>query len=330
MSQGQPNGAGGGVEVAVVGPGRMGVGMANAFAMHDYTVSLIDTKDRPDDEAWAALTEAEDRIRSQVRFLNEHGPFDADVARVVNHVNFTRSIEDGLAGAEWVFEALPEEPAVKEAFFEAAEAELSSDAVIATTTSSISIEEYDNLVEPSRFIITNWWNPPEIIPLVEVATSSRTADHVVDRMVALLEDIEKKPLVCTDTPGFIGARVQAAAMNEAIRAYEEGVASVETIDQALRAGFGFRLPIIGILEFVDLGGVDILYHVNEYLAEELGDRFENPETVAAMVERDELGPKTGKGFYDYEDVDIEAYQQAKYRGYLDILEAYERFEAIEP
>lgn len=330
MSQGQPNGAGGGIEVAVVGPGRMGVGMANAFAMHDYTVSLIDTKDRPDDEAWAALTEAEDRIRSQVRFLNEHGPFDADVARVVNHVNFTRSIEDGLAGAEWVFEALPEEPAVKAAFFEAAEAELSSDAVIATTTSSISIEEYDNLVEPSRFIITNWWNPPEIIPLVEVATSSRTADHVVDRMVALLKDIEKKPLVCTDTPGFIGARVQAAAMNEAIRAYEEGVASVETIDQALRAGFGFRLPIIGILEFVDLGGVDILYHVNEYLAEELGDRFENPETVAAMVERDELGPKTGKGFYDYEDVDVEAYQQAKYRGYLDILEAYERFEAIDP
>lgn len=330
MPQGQPNGQAKDIEVAVVGPGRMGVGMANAFAVHDYQVSLIDTKERPAGEEWAALHEAEARIQSQVRFLNEHGPFDADVERIVDHVTFTRSIEAGLAGAEWVFEALPENPQVKAAFFEAAEAELSADAVIATTTSSISIEEYDDLVEPSRFIITNWWNPPEIIPLVEVAKSSRTADVVVDRMVALLEDIEKKPLVCVDSPGFIGARVQAAAMNEAIRAYEEGVASVETIDEALRAGFGFRLPIIGMLEFVDLGGVDILYHVNEYLQEELGDRFENPETVAAMVERDELGPKTGKGFYDYEDMDVEAYKQAKYRGYLDILEAYERFEANEP
>lgn len=329
MSQRQSNGDADPVEVAVVGPGRMGVGMANAFAVHDYAVSLIDTKDRPDGEEWVALRQAEDRIRSQLQFLNEHGAFDVDVARVIDNITFTRSIEDGLAGAEWVFEALPEEPAVKAAFFEAAEAELSADAVIATTTSSISIEEYDDLVEPSRFIITNWWNPPEIIPLVEVAKSPQTAERVVDRMVALLEDIEKKPLVCADTPGFIGARVQAAAMNEAIRAYEEGVASVETIDQALRAGFGFRLPIIGMLEFVDLGGVDILYHVNEYLAEELGDRFENPETVTAMVERNELGPKTGTGFYDYEDVDVEAYQQAKYRGYLDILDAYERFEAEE-
>lgn len=317
------------VEVSVVGPGRMGVGMANAFALHDYTVSIVDTKDRPAGDEWAALDEAADRIRSQVQFLNEHGSTDREPEPVLENVVFSRSLEEGLAGAEWVFEALPEEPRIKQAFFEAAEAELETDAIIATTTSSIPIEEYEGLLEPSRFIITNWWNPPEIIPLVEVAESAETADRVVDRTVALLEDIEKKPLVCADSPGFIGARVQAAAMNEAIRAYEEGVASVETIDQALRAGFGFRLPIIGILEFVDLGGVDILYHVNNYLQEELGERFENPATVEAMVDRDELGPKTGRGFYDYTDVDLDAYTRRKYRGYLDILEAYEAFESNE-
>lgn len=330
MTQRQPAADGGSVDVSVVGPGRMGVGMATAFALHGYTVSLVDTKDRPTGDEWAALDEAEDRIRSQVRFLNEHGSTGRDVGRVLDNVVFARSLDEGLAGAEWAFEALPEEPGIKQAFFEAAERRLAADAVIATTTSSIPIEEYEGLLEPGRFIITNWWNPPEIIPLVEVAESSRTAERVVDRTVALLEDIEKQPLVCNDTPGFIGARVQAAAMNEAIRAYEEGVASVETIDRALRAGFGFRLPIIGMLEFVDLGGVDILYHVNNYLEEELGERFENPETVEAMVERDELGPKTGEGFYEYDDVDLEAYTQEKYRGYLDILEVYQAFESNAP
>lgn len=313
------------VEVGVVGPGRMGVGMANAFALHDYAVSLIDTKERSAGAERAALEAAEDRIRSQVRFLNEHGSSNRSVERVLDNITFTRSIEEGLAGAEWVFEALPEEPRIKAAFFEEAEATLSSDAIIATTTSSIPIEEYESLVHRSRYIITNWWNPPEIIPLVEVARSAETAEHVVDRMVSLLEAIEKQPVVCADSPGFIGARVQAAAMNEAIRAYEEGVASVETIDRAIRSGFGFRLPIIGMLEFVDVGGVDILYHVNNYLSEELGDRFENPETIERMVERNELGPKTGTGFYDYEDVDIEAYKHEKYRGYLELLETYEAF-----
>jgi len=325
----QPN-APGSESIAVAGPGRMGIGIAQVFACAGYDVTLLDVKDRTAaewDEKREYVTET---IRSDLSLLREETSFDGDADALLDELTLTRSLEEALSGTGWLFEALPETPELKRSFYADALEHLADDAIVASTTSSISLDELAPPFEdPGRLVIAHWWNPAFIVPLVEVTESDVTDPDTVAATVDLLEAVGKEPVVCEDHPGFIGSRVQAAAMNEAIRAYEDGVADPADIDRALKSGFGFRLPVLGVIEHVDLGGVDVLYHVNQYLTEALGERFENPESVAEKVDADELGPKTGRGYYEYGGGDgdgdgggdAEAMKREKYRGMLAIYEA---------
>jgi 3-hydroxybutyryl-CoA dehydrogenase len=267
-------------------------------------------------------------VRSNLAFLAASGESAGDADAVLDRVTCTTEPAEALHGADWVFEALPEDPEVKTSFFAAVADDIPRESVLATTTSSISLDTVATAVpDDSRVVITHWLNPAFIVPLVEVAEADYTDGAAVEATVDLLEGVGKEPVVCADSPGFIGSRVQAAAMNEAVRVWEEGVASAEDIDTALRTGIGFRMAAIGLLEFVDIGGVDILYYVNEYLEEELGPRFSNPESVAGKMERGELGPKTGTGYYDYDDVDVGELQAEKHRLMLAIREALDEVTA---
>ena len=158
----------------------------------------------------------------------------------------------------------------------------------------------DAVERPERFLVAHWLNPAHIIPLVEVVPSARTSEDVVTRTLTLLERLGKVPVRCGDSPGFIGPRMQALLMNEAVRLVEEGVASPEDVDRAFKAGMGFRYAQVGIFEFIDWGGVDILHRASRFLAEALGDaRFKPARLVEEKIARNELGPKTGRGFFDY-------------------------------
>lgn len=308
--------------IAVVGPGRMGAGIAQVFAMAGSEVRLLDTKARPDGKEFVRLDEARESMRSMLELLTEAAGFEGDHDAILDRVRTTRSLPTALEGADWLFEALPEDPDLKRSFFEDAADHLGDEAVIGTTTSSISLDTVEEAApDRERILITHWWNPPPIVPLVEVATAEYTDDAVVEETIDLLEAVGKAPIECADSPGFIGTRIQAAAMNEAIRAYEEGVASAEAIDRALKTGMGFRMPVLGVIEHVDLGGIGVLEGVNDYLNEHLGERFQTPQTVRDKIEAGEVGPKTGEGFYDYEGVDVEAYKREKYAGMLAIHEA---------
>jgi 3-hydroxybutyryl-CoA dehydrogenase len=300
----------------------MGTGIAQVFATAGHEVRLLDVKER--DPAAREATEADVReaIRSRLEFLAAQDQFDGDPGAVLDSLSFATDTATALAGADWVFEALPEDPDVKTAFFEDASADLPADAVLATTTSSISLDTLAPAVpHPEQFLITHWLNPAFIVPLVEVARNDATSETAVEATVELLDAVGKEPVVCADSPGFIGSRIQAAAMNEAVRAWEDGVASAAEIDRALRTGVGVRMGAMGLLEFVDIGGVDILYYVDEYLSEELGERFEAPESVREKMANDELGPSTGKGYYDYEGVDVDALTDEKHRQLLALVEA---------
>ena len=178
-----------------------------------------------------------------------------------------------LAGAGIVFEGVPEVVDLKREVLAAASKCVGPDVIIASTTSTILVDDLSGAVEhPERFLNVHWLNPAYLIPLVEISPGAATDPAVIAQVKALLEGIGKVPVVCAATPGFIVPRIQALAMNEAARMVEEGVASAEDIDKAIRYGFGFRYAVLGLLEFIDWGGGDILYYASRYLEGALRQR----------------------------------------------------------
>jgi len=164
---------------------------------------------------------------------------------------------------------------------------------------------------PGRMVNAHWLNPAHLMPLVEISRSAETREGVVAELLATLQAIGKVPVLCNATPGFIVPRLQALVMNEAARMVEEGVASAEQIDLAVRTGFGLRFSVLGLLEFIDWGGGDILHHASAYLSHHLGERYQAAQSVLDNMAAGCNGLRDGLGFYDYQAVDVQAYRQAR-------------------
>jgi 3-hydroxybutyryl-CoA dehydrogenase len=166
------------------------------------------------------------------------------------------------------------------------------------------------VTHPERFLNAHWLNPAYLIPLVELSPHPGTAPAVLERMKRLLDGIGKVPVVCAAAPGFIVPRMQSLMMNEAARMVEQGIASPEDIDRAVRWGLGFRYANIGVVEFIDVGGLDILYYASRYLAQSTGDRrYESPEIVNRYMHEGRDGLRGGKGFYDWTATDVASYRR---------------------
>ena len=300
--------------VAVLGPGRIGRQIALAFALGGCHVRLVDAKQgRPAGAAERALAEARREIERDVGLMVEEQVIDqteavAVLARIEERVGL-----DALRGCGFVQEALPESVPLKQATFARLKGVVDDDAIIASGSSTISPSDVCDAVDrPERFLVAHWLNPAHIIPLVDVVPGPRTAPETVARTLALLESLGKTPVRCGDSPGFIGPRLQVLLMNEAVRLVEEGVATPEDVDRAFRAGMGFRYASIGIFEFIDWGGVDILYRASRYMTEALGDeRFKPARMVEEKMARNELGFKIGRGFFDYSGERREAFETEK-------------------
>jgi 3-hydroxybutyryl-CoA dehydrogenase len=303
---------------AVLGPGRIGRQIALALALGGCRVSLVDVKDRPAGGAAAVFADARREIRRDLALMAEEGVIESgEIAQALDRLEDRIGLE-GLDGCGYVQEALPELVDLKREILGRVSAGVSPEAIIASTSSTISPKHLaDSLRGAERFLVVHWLNPAHIIPLVEVVPGRATTTAVVVRTVAFLEKLGKVPVRCADSPGFIGPRMQALLMNEAVRLVEEGVATPEDVDRAFKAGMGFRYATVGIFEFIDWGGVDILHRASEFLAEALGDdRFRPARLVEEKIARNELGPKTGRGFFDYAGDRREAFETAKVRALL--------------
>jgi 3-hydroxybutyryl-CoA dehydrogenase len=305
--------------VAVLGPGRIGRQIALAFALGGCRVRLVDAKEgRAPGEAERTLADARREIVRDVGLMVEEHVIDQpESAEVLARIEERIGL-DALAGCGFVQEALPESVPLKQATFARLKGVVDVDAIIASGSSTISPSDVCDAVDrPERFLVAHWLNPAHIIPLVDVVPSPRTAPETVTRTLALLESLGKTPVRCGDSPGFIGPRLQVLLMNEAVRLVEEGVATPEDVDRAFRAGMGFRYASIGLFEFIDWGGVDILYRASRYMTEALGDeRFKPARMVEEKMARNELGPKTGRGFFDYSGDRREAFETEKVRALL--------------
>jgi 3-hydroxybutyryl-CoA dehydrogenase len=301
------------MRIVALGAGRMGRGIGHVFAYAGYRVDILDFKPRPAEEGARLRAAALEEIGANLALLAGLGVLDvaqrgAILARI--RVLPLEEAPRALARADAIFEGVTETLEAKRDALARACAHARADALIASTTSSLLADALAALVtHPQRFLNAHFLNPAYLIPLVEVSPASASSEGSFEAMKRLLESAGKVVVRCAPSPGFIVPRLQAAAMNEAARLVEEGVATPEDIDRAVRAGFGPRYATMGLCEFIDYGGLDILYYASSSMARALGaPRYEPPEIVARMMRAGRRGARDGEGFYDWRGRDLAAYQ----------------------
>lgn len=308
--------------VAIVGAGRIGVPIASVLARAGYDVCLVDLKPRPPAETELLWQRIQQEVRSDHELLAEEGAArPEDLPEVLARLRFDQGMGEWIRKSDMIIEALPETKPAKEPFYAAARRETPSDTLFCSTTSTFSPDELATWApEPRHFMGVHFINPVLVMPLVEVGVGMRTDPEAVSVVKLMLERAGKVPVVCRPRAGFIMPRLQVLVMNEAMRIVEEGVASPEDVDKAFSNHFGFRYLLCGLLEFVDWGGVDVLYHAGNYLAEKLGDaKFRPPDSVRRLVEQGAVGLKSGRGVYEWPAADRESWERERKRRYIRLL-----------
>ncbi len=276
--------------VGVLGGGRMGAGIAHAFLLAGAEVTVVERDGQ-------AAEAARERIERDLTRSLERGAVDGNLDEWSQKLTLSVDHTD-LAGCELVVEAVPETWELKVSALQEVERHLPATAWLATNTSSLSVDGLaEQLERPERFCGLHFFNPVPASKLVEVVNSKHTGQELRQLSVEWVEGLGKTPVVVNDAPGFASSRLGVAIALEAIRMVEDGVASPEDIDNAMV--LGYRFPV-GPLALTDIVGLDVRLGIAEYLASELGERFAPPQLMRDMVARGELGRKTGRGFFAYD------------------------------
>ena len=290
----------------------MGRGIGHVFAYAGYGVDIIDFKPRPLAEHARIAEAARAEIAANLGLLRELGEV-TDVDAILGRIRVVSNDQApaALSAADVVFEGVTETEEAKRDAFARACRHLRPDAIIASTTSSMLADQLAAMVvKPERFLNAHFLNPAYLIPLVEVSPAKCTAESAFATVKQLLQSAGKVVVRCAASPGFIVPRLQAAAMNEAARLVEEGVATPEDIDRAVRAGFGPRYTAMGLCEFIDYGGLDILYYASSSMARALNaPRYEPPALIRELMESGKRGAREGQGLYDWRGRDLASYQR---------------------
>jgi len=286
--------------IAVIGAGLMGHGIAQIFAVCGHIVSITDVDEK-------VLQNAVPHIRSNLSFLAENGIGDASaIDGALSRITCTPDLGNAAKNADFVVEAVAERLDVKQNVFRKLDEICRPEAILATNTSVISITEIASASKKrDRIVGTHFWNPPYLVPLVEVVPGTDTAPAVVDATFDLLASVGKRPVkVRKDVPGFVGNRLQHALWREAISIVDQGIADAATVDEVIRNGFGIRLPVLGPLATADMVGLDLTFQIHDYILRHL-DRSTAPAAILKeKVEKGELGFKTGKGFQKWTEEEI--------------------------
>jgi 3-hydroxybutyryl-CoA dehydrogenase len=303
---------------AVIGTGMMGPGIGLTLARGGLRVIMVS---RSSEGAQQGLAKAQ----HQAAVLRENHLLPAEQAdRLVSHLSATADFDTAIAAADFVVESGPETMEWKQDIFARMDGLAKPGAVLASNTSGLSITEIASRCgRPQRVLTTHFWNPPHLMPLVEVVLGEKTDRQLAQTVKDFLAHCGKRPvLVKKDTPGQLGNRLQMALVREAIHIVEAGIADVEDVDLAAKIGFGLRLPVYGILEHQDMVGLDLGIKVLEYAAQDLYSERRAPQLVRDKVAKGELGVKTGRGFYDWSTRDPEAVKARRDQFVLEYLQKY--------
>jgi 3-hydroxybutyryl-CoA dehydrogenase len=281
--------------IGIIGAGLMGHGIAQVFALKRYKVKLFD---------------------------NDPNVLQSAPEDCLNHLQLCHTLPEMCEGVELTIEAVSENVDLKRAIFGELEALTTPQTILCSNTSGISIGLIsENLRFKERVIGTHFWNPPHIVPCVEVIKSQFAADEVFHTVIELMERVGKKPVrVLKDIPGFLGNRLQHALWREAISLVEKGIAAPEDIDRVVKYGFGLRLPFIGPLETADLAGLDLVYDIHKYLFSDLENRSTPSPLLKTLLDQKATGVKSKKGFYNWTDERTKQIIQQRDKALLKITE----------
>ena len=299
--------------ITIVGAGLMGHGIAQEFAVAGYQVTLHDLSHE-------ILEKALRNIQRNLDMLVDLGLVSDQRARSApGKVHLSTSLSEAVAAADMVIENVTEDLDVKTGVFGALDKVCPPHTILASNSSSFMPSEMASATgRPDKVLVTHYFNPPYLLPLVEIVRSGNTSDETVSTVYELMLRIGKRPaIVQKEVPGFIGNRLQAALIRECLSIVEKGIASAEDVDIVVKNGFGRRLAVAGPIEVFDIGGWDVIYGMRQ-LFHDIESSPGLSRLVADMVERGELGAKAGKGFYDWTPESAEEVRRRIARGLVTI------------
>jgi 3-hydroxyacyl-CoA dehydrogenase len=292
----------------------MGHGIAQTFALAGCDVRCYDT----DRRACDTLVE---RIQANLDQMAEAGLVDeAAIPVALQRITTCQSEKDAADGAQFVVESVREDLAVKQELFRRVESTAGRETILATNTSSYRVTEIAaGMRWPERAVATHWFNPPHIIPVVEIVPGEKTSAETTRSAYDLLTRVGKLPVrVNQEIPGFVVNRVQIAMLREVWDLLDRGIASAEDIDRAIRGSMGLRLAALGPLAIVDFAGWDIMAKVYQNLVTDIRSDTDLPQIARGLVEDGRLGVKTGQGIYDYPDHSVQRRVADRDRMYLGL------------
>ncbi|MFW9949545.1 MAG: 3-hydroxyacyl-CoA dehydrogenase family protein [Candidatus Thorarchaeota archaeon] len=306
--------------ILVIGAGTMGHSIAQVYAQSGFNVDLVDSNPK-------MLSHALKLIESNLKVLAEFEKVGLnEIPSIISRISTTTNLKKAAEGKIFVLEAVSEIPDLKKQLFNQLSELCPEEAVLASNTSSLDIfrllRDFKN---PNRLITHHWFAPPHIIPLVEVAPSKKTSKEVIDFSIRLLQKIGKKPVLINKfAPSYIVNKIQNAISGAMYELLVKKIATAEQIDFAIKSSLGIRLPVVGIVQSQDFTGLDLVYDIQKSMGGIL-------PIIKEKVESNQLGAKTGKGFYDYggktED-EILKKRDRLYLRQLDFLEKLNNFEAV--
>lgn len=291
----------------MLGCGTMGHSIALNAAWAGLSVKMQGISDADLEQGWTNMLK-------KLEVMLDNGILsDSESGQIQENIKMTTSVEEAVKDATFVIEAVPEDINLKIDLFKRLDALCAPDVILASNTSGLSPTEIaSETAHPERTVVTHFWNPAHLIPLVEVVRGNNTSDEAVERSFQLLKQMKKKPIeVKKEVPGFVGNRLQYALFREAQYLLEEGIASKEDIDDAVTYGIGRRLPVSGPLMTADMGGLDVFSAISDYLFQHLSSAEESLPALKKLVAEQKLGDKTGEGYYKWDEAFSREYNQKR-------------------
>jgi 3-hydroxybutyryl-CoA dehydrogenase len=280
----------------MIGAGTMGAGIAQVFALGGVETTLVDVDPAVAERTRARVVERATRFAADGLLAPDAGE------RLARSLRAGTTLEDAVAHADLILEAVPEDPALKHDAYRRIEAHAPADALIATNTSAIPIAQLSQALErPDRFLGAHWFNPAEWVPCVELIPGPSTDPAHLERLRAVLQRLGKEATVVGDAAGFVANRIQFAMFREAAAVVAEGIADAESVDAVVRSSFGFRLPFFGPFRIADMAGLDVYAGAYAALAQAHGPERAAPPQVNELVDEGRLGVKQGGGFLPQPD-----------------------------